>query len=65
MQVLLVSLFRALGDARYLAEAEWVVAEVERVLGRRRGIRIGEEADRDGQYFHTSPASSSTRETAG
>ena len=23
-----------------------------RVLGRKRGIRIGEEADRDGQYFH-------------
>jgi len=50
--VLLVSLFRALGDARWLAEAEWVVAEVERVLGRPRGIRIGEEPDRDGQYFH-------------
>lgn len=50
--VLLVSLFRTLGDARYLSEAEWVVAEVERVLGRRRGIRIGEEPDRDGQYFH-------------
>jgi hypothetical protein len=50
--VLLVSLFRALGEARYLAEAEWVVGEVERVLGRRRGIRIGEEPDRDGQYFH-------------
>jgi hypothetical protein len=50
--VLLVSLFRACGDARYLAEAEWVVAEVERVLGRPRGFRIGEEPDRDGQYFH-------------
>jgi hypothetical protein len=50
--VLLVSLFRGLGDARYLSEAEWVVAEVERVLGRRCGIRIGEEPDRDGQYFH-------------
>ena len=34
------------------ASAEWVVAEVERVLGRPRGIRIGEEPDRDGQYFH-------------
>ena len=50
--VLLVSLFRALGDARHLVEAEWVVAEVDRVLGRGRGIRIGEEPDRDGQYFH-------------
>ena len=27
-------------------------SEVDRVLGRARGIRIGEEADRDGQYFH-------------
>jgi hypothetical protein len=25
---------------------------VQRVLGRQRGIRIGEEPDRDGQYFH-------------
>jgi hypothetical protein len=29
-----------------------VVAEVDRVLGRPRGIRIGEQPDRDGQYFH-------------
>ena len=29
-----------------------MVAEVDRVLGRPRGIRIGEEPDRDGQYFH-------------
>jgi hypothetical protein len=50
--VLLVSLYRTLGDARYLADAEWVVAEVERVLARPRGVRIGEEPDRDGQYFH-------------
>ncbi|MBP1730716.1 MAG: hypothetical protein H6Q55_1145, partial [Deltaproteobacteria bacterium] len=47
-----VSLHRELDDERYLQEAEWVVAEVERVLGRPRGIRIGEEPDRDGQYFH-------------
>lgn len=50
--VLLVSLRNALGDDRFLSEAEWVVSEVERVLGRRVGIRIGEEPDRDGQYFH-------------
>ena len=50
--VLLVSLFRILGEKRYLDEAEWVVAEVDRVLGRRIGIRIGEAPDRDGQYFH-------------
>jgi hypothetical protein len=50
--VLLVSLYHRLGEERYLHEAKWVVAEVERVLGRPRGIRIGEAADRDGQYFH-------------
>ncbi len=50
--VLLVSLYKELGDQNYLAEAEWVVSEVDRVLGRSRGIRIGQEADRDGQYFH-------------
>jgi hypothetical protein len=50
--VLLVSLYRELDDEQYVQEAEWVVAEVERVLGRPRGIRIGEEPDRDGQYFH-------------
>jgi hypothetical protein len=50
--VLLVSLRDELGDDRYLGMAEWVVAEVDRVLGRPRGIRIGEAPDRDGQYFH-------------
>ena len=50
--VLLVSLYAELKEERYLDEAEWLVAEVERVLGRPRGIRIGEEPDRDGQYFH-------------
>ena len=42
------------GSARRttLDEAEWLVSEVERVLGRSRGIRIGEAPDRDGQYFH-------------
>ncbi|MGD0530989.1 MAG: hypothetical protein ABSA62_01590 [Methyloceanibacter sp.] len=50
--VLLVSLYEELKDERYLVEAEWLVAEVNRVLGRPRGIRIGEEPDRDGQYFH-------------
>jgi hypothetical protein len=50
--VLLVSLRDELGDDRYAQEAEWVVAQVERVLGRARGIRIGEAPDRDGQYFH-------------
>jgi hypothetical protein len=50
--VLLVSLYQQLEDERYLDEAEWLVAEVNRVLTRPRGIRIGEEPDRDGQYFH-------------
>ena len=50
--VLLVSLWQALHDDRLLRECEWVVAEVDRVLGRPRGIRIGEAPDRDGQYFH-------------
>ncbi|HZL98617.1 MAG TPA: hypothetical protein VFD43_00065 [Planctomycetota bacterium] len=50
--VLLLSLADATGDERRIAEAERLVAEVERVLGRPRGLRIGEEPDRDGQYFH-------------
>jgi hypothetical protein len=50
--VLLVSLYAELKDEGFLNDAEWLVAEVERVLGRPRGIRIGEEPDRDGQYFH-------------
>ena len=50
--VLLASLHEAIGGDKFIDEAEWVVAEVDRVLGRPRGIRIGEEADRDGQYFH-------------
>jgi hypothetical protein len=41
-----------LADDRFLDEAEWVVSQVDRVLGRPRGIRIGEEPDRDGQYYH-------------
>ena len=47
-----VSLFRATGDPQWLDSAEALVAEVERVLGRSRGLRIGEAPDRDGQYFH-------------
>ena len=38
--ILLVSLYQALKEDRYLDEAERLVAEVERVLGRKRGIRI-------------------------
>lgn len=50
--VLLTSLHAELGEARFLDEAEAVVAEVDRVLGRPVGLRIGEAPDRDGQYFH-------------
>jgi hypothetical protein len=50
--VLYVSLYRELGEERWLDQAECLVAEVERVLGRPRGLRIGEAPDRDGQYFH-------------
>ena len=50
--VVLVSLYAETGERRYLDAAEVVVAEVDRVLGRARGIRIGEAPDRDGQYFH-------------
>ena len=50
--VLYVSLFRATGEERWLEEAKWLVGEVDRVLGRARGYRIGEVPDRDGQYFH-------------
>lgn len=50
--VLLVSLYRELDEERYLNQARRLVAEVERVLGRARGIRIGEAPERDGQYYH-------------
>jgi hypothetical protein len=50
--VLLVSLYTELRRQSYLDEAQGLVMEVERVLGRARGLRIGEAADRDGQYFH-------------
>jgi hypothetical protein len=50
--VLYVSLYRETGEQRWLDQAKWLVGEVDRVLGRPRGYRIGEAADRDGQYFH-------------
>ena len=50
--VLYVSLYRATGEQHWLDEAEWLVGEVDRVLGRARGYRIGEAPDRAGQYFH-------------
>ncbi len=50
--VLYVSLFRETSEGRWLDQAKWLVGEVDRVLGRSRGYRIGKAADRDGQYFH-------------
>jgi hypothetical protein len=50
--VLYVSLYRQLAEERWLHAAEELVADVELVLGRSRGLRIGEAPDRDGQYFH-------------
>jgi len=50
--VLYLSLYQNTGDASYLSRAEWLVKEVYRVLGRDKGLRIGEEPDRDGQYYH-------------
>lgn len=47
-----VSLYRETGDEKWLDAAEALAAEVDRVLGRPRGLRIGEAPDRDGQYFH-------------
>ena len=50
--VLYVSLYHELGEGRWVDQAERLVADVERVLGRSRGLRIGEAADRGGQYYH-------------
>lgn len=50
--VLLLSLHAELEDPIYLDQARDLVDEVERVLGRPRGLRIGEAPDRDGQYYH-------------
>lgn len=50
--VLYVSLYREQQDETWLDRAEWLVGEVDRVLGRARGYRIGQAPDRDGQYFH-------------
>ncbi|HLF30591.1 MAG TPA: hypothetical protein VI566_06120 [Xanthomonadales bacterium] len=50
--VLYLSLYQETGDSSYRASAERLVADVYRVLGRHKGLRIGEAADRDGQYYH-------------
>jgi hypothetical protein len=50
--VLLVSLYTRLHEERFLVTAKHVVDQVDRVLGRKAGYRIGEAPDRDGQYYH-------------
>lgn len=50
--VLLMSLYHETNEHEHLAAAEDVVARVYQILGRPRGIRIGEAYDRYGQYFH-------------
>jgi len=50
--VLYVSLFRETGEQRWLEAARDLVVDVDCILGRPRGYRIGEAPDRDGQYFH-------------
>jgi hypothetical protein len=52
--VLLVSLYAELGERRFLDEAEWLVSEIDRVLERPRGIRIGEAPDRTDNISTTS-----------
>jgi hypothetical protein len=47
-----VSLFVETGEEAWLDAAEALVEQVDQVLGRPRGYRIGEAPDRDGQYFH-------------
>jgi hypothetical protein len=49
----LTSLARDLGEDRYLDEAEWVAQEVDRILGRAKGIRMGEGPDKAGQSFRS------------
>ena len=51
-----MSLFHETGEARWLADAEALVADVYRVLGRKRGLRIGEAPDRDGQVRRSGAA---------
>ncbi|KAL9648011.1 hypothetical protein ABK040_012029 [Willaertia magna] len=46
------TLYHQTQNEKYKENAEWLVREVDRVLGRKKGYRIGEEASRDGQYYH-------------
>jgi len=48
----LLNLSKELDDPSYFSLAEQVIEDVYKVLGRDKGIRIGEQPDRDGQYYH-------------
>lgn len=48
----LISLYKTTKKEQYLNQAEQLIEDVYRVLGRVRGLRIGEASERDGQYFH-------------
>jgi hypothetical protein len=50
--LLYLSLYRETDNQGWIDKARWLVGEVENVLGRPKGLRIGEAPDRDGQYFH-------------
>jgi hypothetical protein len=50
--ILYLSLYRETSEEHWLHAAEELVADVDLVLGRTRGLRIGQAPDRDGQYFH-------------
>jgi hypothetical protein len=49
--ICLLSIHQERKEDRILAEAEWVAQEVDRVLGRRKGIRTAERVDAQGQTF--------------
>lgn len=48
----LLTLYHITGDSSFIEQSEELVTAVYKVLGRKKGLRIGEEPDRDGQYFH-------------
>jgi hypothetical protein len=51
--ICLVSIHHELKEDWILAEADWVAQEVDRVLGRRKGIRTAERVDGRGQTFRS------------
>ncbi len=51
--ICLISLYEELKEDWILAEAEWVAQEVDRVLGRRKGIRTAQGVEGQGQTFRS------------